>query len=174
MQTNNRNKIKAVNEQQLHERLKILTTAKELDNNPITDILEGASVSAPQVDQQVGTQTSTTEIIGATETVIETAQSTTRDEANITEDSEAGIEIETEVEVPDNLSSLQNRFGVRKIKRPIKDAQLTARIESVTLKRFKEIVKTMYYPDKPNINETVTQIIRAFVEEYDKNNDGKK
>jgi hypothetical protein len=24
----------------------------------------------------------------------------------------------------------------------------------------------MYYPDKPNINETVTQIIRAFVEEY--------
>ena len=69
-----------------------------------------------------------------------------------------------------DLSSLQNRFGVRKINRPVKDAQLTARIDSKTLKRFKDIVKQMYYPDKPNINETVTQIIRAFVEEYDKNN----
>lgn len=68
----------------------------------------------------------------------------------------------------ENLSSVQERFGVRKLNRPVKDAQLTARIDSRTLKRFKEIVKTMYYPDKPNINETVSQIIRAFVEEYDK------
>ena len=90
------------------------------------------------------------------------------------------IETKTEPKIEEvavennNLSSLQNRFGVRKIKKPIKDAQLTARIESTTLKRFKEIVKAMYYPDKPNINETVTQIIRAFVEEYDKNNKIKK
>ena len=69
-----------------------------------------------------------------------------------------------------DLSSLQSRFGVRKINRPVKDAQLTARIDSSTLTRFKDIVRKMYYPDKPNINETVTQIIRAFVEEYDKNN----
>jgi hypothetical protein len=68
-----------------------------------------------------------------------------------------------------NLSSLQDRFGVKKINRPIKDSQLTARIDSKTLTRFKDIVKKMYYPDKPNINETVTQIIRAFVDEYDRN-----
>lgn len=67
-----------------------------------------------------------------------------------------------------SLTSLQDRFGVRKINRPVKDAQLTARIDSRTLKQFKNIVKQMYYPDKPNINETVTQIIRAFVDEYNK------
>ena len=174
MQTNNRNKIKAVNEQQLHERLKILTTAKELDDNPINDIIEGQTATDTQVAQQTNNQAQTTEIVEKKETVTEKTQLTTRAGEKITDDDQAEIEIETEVEVPDNLSSLQNRFGVRKIKRPIKDAQLTARIESVTLKRFKEIVKTMYYPDKPNINETVTQIIRAFVEEYDKNNGGKK
>jgi hypothetical protein len=68
-----------------------------------------------------------------------------------------------------NLTSLQDRFGVRKVDKPLKDAQLTARIDRKTLTRFKDIVKMMYYPDKSNINETVTQIIRAFVEEYDKN-----
>lgn len=174
MQTNNRNKIKAVNEQQLHERLKILTTTKELDDNPINDIIEGPAVTAQQDVQQVDNRSSSTESLGEIEATIETAESTVTKEEGIAEYNKARMVMETEVEVPENLSSLQNRFGVRKIKRPIKDAQLTARIESVTLKRFKEIVKTMYYPDKPNINETVTQIIRAFVEEYDKNNGGKK
>ena len=174
MQTNNRNKIKAVNEQQLQERLKILTTSKELDNNPITDIIEGPTVTAPQVASHDKNQLSTIETIKPANETAETTEPITRAEEKTTEDSKAGMDIETEVDIPENLSSLQNRFGVRKIKRPIKDAQLTARIESVTLKRFKEIVKTMYYPDKPNINETVTQIIRAFVEEYDKNNSVKK
>jgi hypothetical protein len=158
MQTNSRNKIKAANEQQLHERLKILTTPKESDHNPINDIIEGSPNTTPQPKEEVLAEEVS---LNSEQNIVET------------NDHKAAIVINTEVEAAENLSSLQDRFGVRKIKRPIKDAQLTARIESSTLKRFKEIVKMMYFPDKPNINETVTQIIRAFVEEYDKNN-GKK
>ena len=128
MQTNNRNKIKEVNEKQLQERLKVLTSSKDSDKNPIDDMIDSpAEIKKSEPEQKE--------------------------------------EIKEK-----NLSSLQDRFGVRKINRPVKDAQLTARIDSRTLTRFKEIVRKMYAPDKPNINETVTQIIRAFVEEYDKNN----
>jgi hypothetical protein len=162
MKSSNREKIKEINEQQLQARLKVLTTPKETERNPIDDIIEGPTDSEVHLTQPTAQQSDiTTDIIHETKD----------------EDCEAErsmIETEIDVTTTENLSSLQNRFGVRKIKRPVKDAQLTARIESVTLKRFKEIVKTMYYPDKPNINETVTQIIRAFVAEYDKNNGGKK
>lgn len=131
MQTNNRAKIKEVNQQQLHERLKVLTATGESERNPIDDIIE----SPPQQDNKVEEQIPKPDI----------------------EDAKA-------------ISSIQDRFGVSKIHRPVKDGQLTARIDSKTLTRFKEIVKEMYYPDKPNINETVSQMMRAFVEEYDKNN----
>ena len=40
MQTNNRNKIKEANEQQLHERLRVLTSSNTSDKNPIDDMIE--------------------------------------------------------------------------------------------------------------------------------------
>ena len=79
--------------------------------------------------------------------------------SKINEEKKDSLQVKDENVNVENLSSLQDRFGVSKIYKPVKDAQLTARIDSKTLKRFKEIVKTMYYPDKPNINETVTQIL---------------
>ena len=179
MKSSNRERIKEINEQQLQERLKVLTNSKELDRNPIDDIIEGPNSLTDNNTQQatsgntLGTDATTkpkrTEV-----SKIDVEEDDNREtvEENTWKAMPQFVEDEVEVESPENLSSLQNRFGVRKIKRPIKDAQLTARIESVTLKRFKEIVKAMYYPDKPNINETVTQIIRAFVDEYDKNNSG--
>jgi hypothetical protein len=131
MPTNNRNKIKEANEQQLHERLRVLTSSNGSNKNPIDDFIDNTTDTTDMPIQQA-------------------------EPANAKD-----------------LVSLQNRFGVSKINRPVKDAQLTARIDSKTLKRFKDIVKQMYYPDKPNINETVTQIIRAFVEEYDKHGQGR-
>jgi hypothetical protein len=138
---NNRNKIREINEQKLHERLKGLTYTDNTVKNPIDDMIDNHDTA---VEQQANVQTS------------------------IQNDNK-----ETDAE-QSTMSSLQDRFGVRKINRPVKDGQLTARIDSKTLTRFKDIVKMMYYPDKPNINETVTQIIRAFVEEYDKNNKEQK
>ena len=139
--SNNRAKIQEANSQQLQKRLLELTSTKNDTENPITDIID-------KTDNIVNIGTKSTQ----------TTNDNKADDTNNTNNNE------------NDLSSLQDRFGVRKINRPVKDAQLTARIDSKTLKRFKEIVKHMYYPDKPNINETVTQIIRAFVEEFDKNN----
>ena len=168
MKTSNREKIKEINEQQLQARLKTLTAPKEMERNPIDDIIEGPDSTENENKLQIKSQP--TKEIEKSKNVAETP-SNKETEAEVWEAPQKTIAATgDEVEFVESLSSLQNRFGVRKIKRPIKDAQLTARIESVTLKRFKEIVKTMYYPDKPNINETVTQIIRAFVDEYDRNN----
>ena len=128
------------NEKQLNERLIALTAHEKEDDNPIHDL------------------------IVAPEEILKTSNEI---EVKII-DKEEVIQAKDNDSNTENLSSLQDRFGVRKIFKPVKDAQLTARIDSLTLKRFKDIVKKMYYPDKPNINETVTQIIRAFVEEYDK------
>lgn len=168
MKTSNREKIKEINEQQLQARLKTLTAPKEMERNPIDDIIEGPDSTENENKLQIKSQPTKEIEESKNEAKI---QPNKENEAEVWEAPQKIIETTgDEVEFVESLSSLQNRFGVRKIKRPIKDAQLTARIESVTLKRFKEIVKTMYYPDKPNINETVTQIIRAFVDEYDRNN----
>ena len=182
MKTNNRERIKEINEQKLQARLNVFTTSKELGRNPLDDIIEGPMDPINTDTQQLGANSTTsTDMVIKQKAAIEGNAKNTKFDANQIAptnqwaDGNVVRNDETEVKSTENLSSLQHRFGVRKVKRPVKDAQLTARIESTTLKRFKDIVKAMYYPDKPNINETVTQIIRAFVDEYDKNsNNGHK
>ena len=173
MEISNRDKIRKINEQTIQDRLNMLTKSKGATRNPIDDIIEGPETQNENNWKQVPENPQQT--VGITAVQNEPKANESKIDNNTSQVLEEPIwdtmqNQKEDVEMIESLSSLQNRFGVRKIKRPVKDAQLTARIESVTLKRFKEIVKTMYYPDKPNINETVTQIIRAFVEEYDKNN----
>lgn len=69
------------------------------------------------------------------------------------------------------LDVAKNKFGVYKVEKPKKDSQASFRVPKDIHDEFRRIVTEIYYPQKPNYNETMIQIMSKFNQEY---NDSKK
>lgn len=69
-----------------------------------------------------------------------------------------------------SIKSIEDRFGIKKVDKLLRDSQASFRIPKEIHDRFREIVRELYYPQKPNYNETLVQILTEFVKTFEKEN----